>query len=865
MPGLNLTKQEAAARVALVSDAQYDVTLDFTPAGDTFGSVATIAFDATPGATTFLDCVAADVVRVELNGTSLDVSQVVSAGRLTLGPLDATNHVEVEARFQYRTDGQGVHRFVDPETRETYLYTQFAANDTRSAFACFDQPDIKGTFAFTVLAPQHWTVLSNSRTPEPTAVEGATTSVHPDGETGVNRWVFAPTVALPCYVAAVMAGPYVSAGGSLTSRRGEIPARVYARAQLADHLDAEEILATTQAGLELYERVFDTEYPYAKYDQIFVPEYNLGAMENVGAVTISEDRLLFRSRPSEALREARLNVILHELAHMWFGNLVTMRWWDDLWLNESFAEFVGTWATEQVTEFRDSWVTFGANRKSVAYVQDQLPTTHAIVTEVPDTEATVSAFDMITYAKGASALKQLAAFVGEDQFFAGVASYLKKYRYGNATLAEFLAEVEAAAGRSLDAWAHAWLETPGVSVLSADIAMDDAGVVTALTVAEEVPEDFPVHRRHRVRVAGYAATEAGLATAWTESLEVGGAEPVAVPAAVGLPRPDLLLVNDGDLTYAKLHLDEASLATVAARIGDITDAHLQAVVLDALWHMCRDATLPAQRYIDAALTALPVMANSTAAESHARTLVVALGRYVAPELLARVGADAAERLWTAVEGAAAGSDLQLQLLKAYAQVARTSGQAARLTALLDGTATLPGLEVDTDLGWDLLAGVAACGAAGEPEIEARLATDDTAAGRRRAAGVRAAIGTLEAKTAAWDALAHPDGTALNNATQYEVGLGLARVTDPALLAPLAPTLLEELLPYYVANEGFVGARVAKYVFPIHLAGRVEGLDDRVAEWLVDHANAPSVLRKVVIEGLDEMHRALAAQQASRKA
>ncbi|MDN4472972.1 aminopeptidase N [Demequina zhanjiangensis] len=858
MAGLNLTKIEAAERATVVSHASYSVELDFTLPGDTFGSRTTLTFDAADETSTFLDLVADSVTRVEVDGAEQDLNAVVSEGRLALTQVSSRTVVVVEALMPYRTDGQGVHRFVDPETGETYLYTQFAANDARSAFACFDQPDIKGTFAFTVDAPAHWVVVSNSPEPTPVVVDGATTEVCPTGTTAVHRWTFAPTVPLPCYVAAVMAGPYASAGGTLTSQKGEISARVYGRAQLADHLDADELLGVVQSGLELYERMFGTPYPYEKYDQLFVPEYNLGAMENVGAVTISEDRLLFRSRPSDAEREARQNVVLHELAHMWFGNLVTMRWWDDLWLNESFAEFVGTWATEKVTEFTDSWVTFGANRKSVAYVQDQLPTTHAIVTEVPDTEATVSAFDMITYAKGASALKQLAAYVGEDAFFTGVASYLTTYAYGNATLAEFLAEVENAAGRSLDAWAHAWLETPGVPTLRTELTEAADGTIGSLAVVEDPAPAFPVAHPHRLSVAGYAHADGHFTRLWDAEVAVEeGSAPVE--AAAGRPLPDLLLANDGDRTYAKLHLTERTIRTASDHIADLTEAKPQALVLDALWHMCRDGQLPAARYIDAALTALPVMANSTAAEAHARTLVAALTRYAPPAQAQELGREAAERLWTAVDSAAPSSDLQLQLLKAYAQVARTDAQAARLSALLSGELALDGLTIDTDLSWALVQSLAAAGAIDEAGIDAHLATDDTAAGRRRAAGAKAAISTIEAKRAAWNALAHPEGAALNNATQYEVGLGLARVNDPALLTELAPVLLDELLDYYLENEGFVGARVARYVFPVATVGRVEGVDAQVEAWLEAHPDAPSVLRKVVIESLDEMRRALLAQ------
>lgn len=845
---MNLTKLEAIERATVVNAVAYDITWDFTPPGGTFLTSTTIAFGAADGAETFIECAAVAASRVELNGVPLDAATVLAQGRIELAGLAKHNTLTIDAEFAYRTDGQGIHRFIDPEDGETYLYSQFAANDARAAFPCFDQPDIRATFSISVLAPAHWVVVSNSptHTPEPVPAQE-----------NAHLWAFPTTAALPTYVAAVVAGPYACEEGTLTSRKGTLSARVYGRKNLKAHLDTDEMIATVQAGLELYERVFDTEYPYEKYDQVFVPEYNLGAMENVGCVTFSEDRLLFRSRPTDALRESRRNIQLHELSHMWFGNLVTMRWWDDLWLNESFAEFVGTWATEQTTEWKDAWVTFGAGRKSVAYIQDQLPTTHAIVTEIPDTEATVSAFDMITYAKGASALKQLAAYVTEEAFFAGVASYLKRYAFGNASLAEFLAEIEAAAGRPLDAWASAWLQTPGVTTLSPVITTDAHGAITSFSIAEGVPVDFPVHRPHLITVAGYNHADGAFSRAWQVEATIEG--PLTeVPAIIGHQRPDLVLLNDADRTYAKALLDEVSVATIQAHLGDLTEAMPLANVLDAAWHMCRDATLSAECYINAVLVALPNMSNSETAESHIRTMTIALSRYVVPARTLQVTAEAAERLWTVTQNAGPGTDKQLQALKAYARLAATPEQSARLADILDGAVKLAGLTIDTDLGWDLMAGLTATGSAGEGSISGRLATDPGAAGQRRAAGARAAIGTVEAKATAWDALARPQAP-VPNAIQYEIAAGFARVIDPALLSPLVGALMSDLRGYYEANEGFVGARVARLVFPVWAAGRVDGLDVLIEAWIAANSDASSVLIKIAREGLDDVKRALAVQ------
>ncbi|WP_062069213.1 aminopeptidase N [Demequina sediminicola] len=875
-----LTRTEAAARAQLITSAAYQVELDFTPAGDTFRSRTTVTFDAPAGTETFLDVVGT-IHHVEVDGTALDLEQVVSDDRVhvTAGPGTT---VVVEADCSYRTDGQGIHRFIDPESGDTYLYSQFATDDARRAFACFDQPDIKGTFAFTVTAPEAWTVISNSPTPEPTPASVATD----DGATNDSgamqggasapasalRWEFSPTVPLPCYVAAVVAGPYVSEGGTLTSIKGEIPARVYGRANLAEHLDADEMIATVQAGLELFEQVFGIAYPYEKYDQIFVPEYNLGAMENAGCVTFSEDRLVFRGRVSDAMQEFRANVTLHELSHQWFGNLVTMQWWDDLWLNESFAEFMGAWATSKVTPWTDSWVTFTAERKSIAYVQDQLPTTHPIVAEIADTEATVSAFDMITYAKGASALKQLVAFVGEDTFFAGVRTYLAKYSHGNATLAHFLVELSAAADQDLTEWADAWLETPGPSTLHTDITLTDGSAtgsgaeatVASLHVDQQVPAAHPQHRPHQIVVSGFivdtsSSGESTLARAWEVAATVAGPR-TEIEGARGLIAPDLVVLNDRDLTYAKLVLDERSLDTVRRHIGDLKDPMVVGLVLDALWHMVRDALIPATQYIDAVLHALPHITNSETAASHLRTLVTAIGRYVPAAAAVEVREDAADRLWALLPSLSAGSDLQLQVLSGAARLSTTERHAHAIACLLDGDTTLDGVTIDTDLRWELLSGMAVAGADVTDYVEQALAVDGGAMGLRKAAGVKASVATRASKEETWQELVRPEEP-IPNAVQYEMGLGLSRTADASQLAPLVPTILGELREYYAANEGFVGKRVATYVFPTWAVGRVEGLDRMLDQWLADNTDAPSVLRKVVTEATDEVRRALRAQEA----
>ncbi|WP_061964119.1 aminopeptidase N [Demequina aurantiaca] len=861
-----LTKDEAQTRAQTVSHATYALDFDFTGAGDspTFRSRTTLRFDATEGVHTFVELVSPYVHSIVLNGEPLDILSVHRDDRIMLTDLREHNVLEVDAECRYSTSGQGIHRFIDPEDGQVYLYSQFAIDDARRAFAAFDQPDIKGTFTTTVLAPDHWQVLSNTVAPTPVSAEGSAPIAGQDH--GVQRWEFAASVPIPCYVAGIHAGPYVFEETTLQSKKGPIPARLYGRPQLREHFAADDVFADTQRGFTLYEDIFETEYPYDSYDQIYVPEYNWGAMENVGCVTISEDKYLFRTRVSDADHEARSNVVLHELAHMWFGNLVTMRWWDDLWLNESFAEFVSTYACVETTEWIDAWVGFGASRKSVAYVQDQRPTTHPVLGDVATVEAVAGTFDMITYAKGASALKQLALTLGYPTFFTGVAAYIRANAFGNATLGDLFTELEAASGRDLGPWATAWLETPGVTTLSAELVtsdtLDDAGteVITRLAVREETPADYPSQRPHQLEVGGYSWRGIEFMPVFRIQVETSGAV-TDVPEVVGQPRPDLVVVNDRDLTYAKMHLDEASLATVADQVGDIDDPMLQSVVLDSLWHMCRDGALPATKYIDAVVTALPVVEHSQVRASHCANLIVALRLYAPPATTVALAQATAAQVWTVLQEAEGGSDLQLQALELFAAIAASATQADSLQALLNGTTQLDGLPIDSDLAWSLVSGLARAGREGDAEIDARLAVDNSAADARRGAGARASIGTLDAKRRAWARLSAPKGAPLPNSQAYEVALGISRVNDPAMLVPMATEILGSLRPTYESLDSFMAMRVVTYAFPHWAAGRVPGFVEMLDQWLADNSDAASVLIKIVTEGRYEALRAEAAQQA----
>ena len=854
MPAQNLTRTEARERAAVVAVDSYDVTLDLTTGPETFASTTVVRFRATEGASTFLDLIAPAVHEVVLNGVALDPAEVFADSRIALTGLAADNEVKVVADGAYMTTGEGLHRFVDPVDQEVYLYSQFEVADSRRVFAAFEQPDLKAAFTFTVTAPDHWTVVSNSPTPEPT----------PAGE-GTATWAFAPTDRISSYITAIVAGPYHRVAGELTSSDGRtVPLAVMCRASLGEYLDAEEIMDVTRRGFAFFEEAFDRPYPFAKYDQIFVPEFNAGAMENAGAVTFTEV-YVFRSKVPDATVERRALTILHELAHMWFGDLVTMRWWDDLWLNESFAEFASTLAVAEATRWTSAWTTFSSMEKSWAYRQDQLPSTHPIVADMVDLEAVEVNFDGITYAKGASVLRQLVAYVGQDEFFAGVRRYFAKHAWGNTELRDLLTELEATSGRDLSEWSRVWLEQAGVTLLRPEITVDDAGVITSFAILQEVPAEYPVQRPHRLAVGGYDLVEQPDGSTVLErtlhvELDVAGPR-TEVPALVGEERPAILLVNDGDLAYAKTRLHPDCLEVAVDQLDAFTDSLPRTLVWGAAWDMTRDGEWPARRFVDLVLGNLAAESDSSVVQTLLRQLTTTLDLYVAPEHRAAVAAGAADRLVDLVRAAEPGSDTQLQLVRTLAGRARTAAHLDVLSGLLDGTATLAGLTVDTDLRWDLLRGLVAGGRAGETEIAAALVADATASGERAAAAARAAVPTAEAKAAAWARVVDED--TLTNALQTATITGLTQAWDEDLLAPFVE-------PYFAALEGIwtertneMAQNIVVGLYPTALTGKVDLLGATDA-WLADLGDRHPALRRLIVENRDGVRRALAAQEADRR-
>ena len=836
----NLTRVDARARAELVSVSGYEVELDLTDGGGkpgerTFRCRTTIRFTASrPGAATFVDVIADGFREVTLNGRALDTSAYRPEDGLALPDLAADNVLVVDADLLYTNTGEGLHRFVDPVDGEVYLYSQFETADAKRMYTCFDQPDLKGTFALTVTAPAHWEVVSNGRAEEVT-----------EGAGGAQVVKFRTTPPLSPYVTALVAGPY----HKVTDSHDGIDLGVYCRASLAEHLDADEILLITKQGFDWYHRAFDYRYPFDKYDQLFVPEFNAGAMENAACVTFLDD-YVFRSKVTDYSYERRADTILHEMAHMWFGDLVTMRWWDDLWLNESFASFASVLAQAQATRFTSAWTTFATIEKTWAYRQDQLSSTHPIAADIPDVQAVEVNFDGITYAKGASVLKQLAAYVGIEQFLRAMQVYFRRYEYANTTLADLLGVLSEESGRDLSRWSQLWLETAGVNALHPEFTLDESGRYASFAIVQSPaePGGGPL-RDHRLAVGLYRSDGTKLVRTERVELDVSGAR-TEVPELVGVAQPELLLVNDEDLTYAKVRLDERSLATVITRLGDVDDPLPRTLCWGAAWDMTRDGEMRARDYVALALAGVTRETEIGVVQSIQSKIRSALVHYVdpawAPEGWSRLAALAEDQL----RAAAPGSDLQLAWARTLAAATRTPAHVALVRGLLAGTETVPGLAVDTDLRWTLLSALVAVGAAGDDAIEAELDRDPTAAGQRRAATARALRPTAAAKAEAWRLATEDDE--LPNAMNEAVIGGFFHPAQTELTEPYVQPYFAVIPDVWERRTSELAQNVVVGLFPDAPSTDVV---DRAEAFLADPANPPA-LRRLVAEGRDDTVRSL---------
>jgi aminopeptidase N len=853
VPLPNLTRDQAVERAALVTVDNYQIALDLTdgdgrPGELTFRSVTTVTFDALPGADTVIDLAAGTVRGATLNGDDLDVSAYDESTGIALTGLAEHNVLVVDADCRYSNTGEGLHRFVDPVDSEVYLYSQFETADAKRMFACFDQPDLKATFDVSVTAPPHWQVVSNGATVS--AVDGVHT--------------FATTPKMSTYLVALIAGPYARWDDVYRDEHGEIPLGLFCRATLAEFMDAERLFTQTKQGFGFYHKNFGVPYAFGKYDQLFVPEFNAGAMENAGAVTFLED-YVFRSKVTRASYERRAETVLHEMAHMWFGDLVTMQWWDDLWLNESFATFASVLCQAEATEFTTAWTTFANSEKSWAYRQDQLPSTHPVAADIPDLAAVEVNFDGITYAKGASVLKQLVAYVGLEHFLSGLRDYFESHAFGNATFGDLLGALEKASGRDLSDWGQQWLKTTGLNTLRADFDVDAEGKFTRFAVTQSgAAPGAGETRTHRLAIGIYDDDGSGkLKRSHREELDVSGAS-TDVAALVGVSAGRLVLVNDDDLTYCSLRLDPGSLDTALGRIADIDEPLPRTLVWSAAWEMTRDAELRARDFVSLVSGGIQAESEVGVAQRLLLQAQTALGSYADPDWAESEGWPAfADRLLELARGAAGGSDHQLAFVNALCTSLLSPQQVSVLTDLLEHDPAdlgLKGLTVDTDLRWRIVTALAAAGVLDAdgtqtPFIDAEVKRDPTAAGKRNGAQAATARPQAAVKEKAWTSATEDD--TLANITTRSIISGFAQPGQGQLLQPFGARYFAAIAGIWERRSSEVAQTVVVGLYP---SWDVSDEGIAAADAFLADPGLPAALRRLVLEGRAGIERSLRARR-----
>ncbi|NCW47332.1 MAG: aminopeptidase N [Actinobacteria bacterium] len=846
MPGNNLSRAEAADRSAHLKIHRYDVTLDVTTGEETFYSKSKVTFGCSkPGYSTFIDAVGKRLISATLNGKSIEASEFTGQS-LFLKDLQAENELVVEVEAIYSKTGEGLQRSVDPVDNEVYLYSQGETAFIRNMYPCFDQPDLKSTFDFTVIAPAHWEVISNNPVKNKSDVDGK------------KKWEFTTTPIMSTYITAVVAGPYAHVHDEYNGKK-KIPMGIYCRKSLFQHLDADEIFLVTKQGFEYFERVFGLAYAFDKYDQIAVVDFNWGAMENAGCVTFREELLVFRSKVTERMYNARANTILHEMAHMWFGNLVTMKWWDDLWLNESFAEWSSYLALVEATRFKNSWAGFNAERKNWAYRQDQLSSTHPIAADMVDIETVKANFDGITYAKGASVLHQLVAHVGRDNFIAGLQVYFAKHAYRNTTLKDLLDELEAKSGRSLDSWVATWLQTAGVNTLRPEVKLS-GDTYESIAIKQEpplIPAGSTEKRPHRMAVGLYDLKGDVLSRRTSVELDVAG-ELTSVDKLKGEKVADLLLINDKDLSYAKIRFDQRSIETLKSQLGKLNDNLSRALCWSAAWDMLRDAEISSSDFIDIAIAGLPGEDDITTVTALGNQLSSAIEVYAAPNNRDSLREKIATVMGDLLERAKPGSDFQLQFARFFASLAHTQAQGAKIRELLDGK--LNGLTIDADLRWHLLICLVERGLAGVSEIDAELQRDNTLTGQLARERCLAAQPNLEAKEKAFKTAT--ENFEISNWMRLSAIQGFARPLHRDFHAKFIDRYFGLILDIYNTKSYEDSSNIIDLLFPSYVVSN-ETLAKTDA-WLNSTGkDAHPTLRRHVLEAKDSLVRALKVQAVDR--
>ncbi|MBX8996676.1 aminopeptidase N [Corynebacterium testudinoris] len=850
MTSTNLTREEAAHRARLLTVDNYDIALDLTQSDTEFSSLTTVEFTVREPGSTFIDLRAKRVDGVYLDGKNirsealtLDKNGYDESFGIALNDLTVGRHVlRVNAQCLYSRTGEGLHRFVDPADSQVYLYTQFETADAKRVFACFDQPDLKATYDLTVCTPSAWKVISNA--PQRTTMQE-------DSAIHTSRIDY----PLSTYLVAICAGRYHEVRstwkGQLTHHAEtpaseptelEVPMSIFCRRSIAPHLDADRLFTETKQGFDFYHEHFGMAYPFGKYDQIFCPEYNMGAMENAGAVTI-RDEYVFTSKATHYRYERRADTILHELAHMWFGDLVTMRWWDDLWLNESFATWAAALSQAEATEYDTAWVTFANVEKSWAYQQDQLPSTHPILADATDIETVEQNFDGITYAKGASVLKQLQAYVGREEFLAGVRRHFADHAWGNATFDDLLAALQTASGRDLSGWADQWLKTTGINQLSPVFEVDGDGRYTTFTVEQSGAEPGAGElRTHRIAVGLYSLIDGRVTRTKRVELDVTGAS-TSVDALVGLEAADIVLVNDDDLTYCLMQLDEGSLRFVADNIDKIDDPMARTLCWSAAWEATRAGTMKARDFIRLVVLGAPTETELAVLERILAQATTALRTYADPAWAEEQGRDLlADALLAGVRES--GPEASLVFEQALAKAPLNDVTADYLQKVLVESD-------DADMRWLALAALIAYGAIADVDkhIGEQRSKDRSATGEQAALRAAAAVNTVEVKRGVFDDVVA--GELSNLAARHKLE-GLRYPGSAAACAPLTD-------PYFEVAED-VWARLSTEMALQAINGLYPSWDispeglARADRFLA--RDLPSGLRRAVSEERSRVERAL---------
>jgi aminopeptidase N len=870
----NLTETDARARAALLSNLSYEVSIVLSddPDAETFQSATTVVFDAAhEGSETFINIAARSIEECTLNGKRLTDAQHAFDGTLLhlRGLRAGSNRLSVTAQCEYQHTGVGLHRLRDPVDGEVYVYTHFEPFDAHKVLACFDQPDLKATVTMTVTAPKAWRVCGNGSV------------VRSDVRGDAKVWHFKTTPPLPPYLIAVVAGKY----HIVERKHRNIPMALWCRESLASWIDlqADEIFEITAAGLDFFEKYFGLTYPFDEYNQLFVPEFNMGAMENPGCVTFNE-AYIHRGQASEAQLQRRAETILHEMAHVHgFGDVTTMRWWGDLWLNETFATYMANLALEKATRFTNAWVDFANSVKSIAARQDQLVTTHRIADHVPDTVSVRQNFDGITYHKGASVMRQLVAWVGDDAFKRGVQDYFKRYRWGNADLQEFLDCLRRASGRDLTRWGQDWLQTTGLNTFHVKLS-DQNGRYTSFAIEQSAIPEHPTLRAHRAGVGLYDRDSKGVIRLRrrVETDLTGALTPIN--ELVGERIADFVLLNDGDLTFAKLRFDERSLQTLKADLSRLADPLSRALCWAAMWDLTRDAEMPAREFAELVARHAPAEKDSLLVERVTSQARAAIDLYGDPP-----NREAArERLHQVAVEQVNNQDLSAELKLIWARIligtAASEESLQKVAAMLDGGDAIPGMALDTDLRWLIVGQLAEEGHADVALIQATMASDPSDIGRRRGTACLAARPTAAAKEEAWLRIADPTkpmpkawkgstdgelsvasmGAILRGFYIGSVGVGgmMAHGPDPELLRPYVARYLDALPGVWAERTIDEAEMFTECLYPNHL------VDDSVVaavDFVLESGELPGPAVRILREGRDSTLRAQRARALDAEA